>query len=490
MPYPIRIENNPFQPGYGVQPPVMAGRDQLKKELQGRLYSLSKGICNPTAIVLTGPRGCGKTTLLGWILAETTMRHLPLVVMASDSITSPAAIAREMARQFPPKLLESVRGFNLNIGPTGGSIDLIDQNQEVQDGELKTWMEALGSEGTGGVILVDEAHTMSPKTGHIFYTAAQSVAMRHSLMLVIAGTPDLKMVLRRSHVTFSERLQEERIGRLSRCEALRALTEPFDSGVIWQEDALTTVIDETQNYPYFIQLWGKSIWNQLASIPDMYKVDMNVVSEAKVVVAEQLAKLYKRRFKELVETNLIVPIAEMVWRVGEGGKPSEYDFELAVQHLEVDMDRTMAQQKLLHSSFVWEPSSDIWEYGIPSLDDHIRSESARHLLTNLRIKGIVPALQSVSAQFGTSSNYNRLISREKLLDTINNNQHANGISPQAYLEDPLDEFLSLNLLAKGDSPDHIRMMAPLLVQATVTEAVRQGLAPEVLPNADTPSTSY
>ncbi|MCY4445484.1 MAG: hypothetical protein OXC02_03365, partial [Rhodobacteraceae bacterium] len=298
------------------------------------------------------------------------------------------------------------------------------------------------------------------------------------------------MVLRRSHVTFSERLQEERIGRLSRCEALRALTEPFDSGVIWQEDALTTVIDETQNYPYFIQLWGKSIWNQLASIPDMYKVDMNVVSEAKVVVAEQLAKLYKRRFKELVETNLIVPIAEMVWRVGEGGKPSEYDFELAVQHLEVDMDRTMAQQKLLHSSFVWEPSSDIWEYGIPSLDDHIRSESARHLLTNLRIKGIVPALQSVSAQFGTSSNYNRLISREKLLDTINNNQHANGISPQAYLEDPLDEFLSLNLLAKGDSPDHIRMMAPLLVQATVTEAVRQGLAPEVLPNADTPSTSY
>ena len=60
----ITIDDNPFNPGYGALPPVLAGRDQLKLELRDRIDATVERERHPTAIALVGPRGCGKTALL------------------------------------------------------------------------------------------------------------------------------------------------------------------------------------------------------------------------------------------------------------------------------------------------------------------------------------------------------------------------------------------------------------------------------------------
>ena len=116
-------------------------------------------------MVLLGPRGCGKTALLKWVAIEAGKRKLPVVTMASDNLSSVAAISLELARQFPPSLLERARGIikevRLNVGDLGGGVALGDGGKEEKANELRTWLETLG-----GVLLIDEAHNMPPEVGH------------------------------------------------------------------------------------------------------------------------------------------------------------------------------------------------------------------------------------------------------------------------------------------------------------------------------------
>jgi hypothetical protein len=82
------------------------------------------------------------------------------------------------------------------------------------------------------------------------------------VIVVGAGLPHLPAVLSASK-SYSERLfAYQRIDRLSREEADRALTAPAqEEGAAYDEDALLAMYDATGGYPYFIQAYGKSVWD-------------------------------------------------------------------------------------------------------------------------------------------------------------------------------------------------------------------------------------
>ena len=80
-------------------------------------------------------------------------------------------------------------------------------------------------------------------------------------LLVLAGTPGLPERLGTMNASFWSRLGEGRlgIGLLSDAAGRAALVEPLAAhGVSIDADALATVVEESQRYPYFIQLWAKS----------------------------------------------------------------------------------------------------------------------------------------------------------------------------------------------------------------------------------------
>ena len=323
------------------------------------------------------------------------------------------------------------------------------------------------------VILIDEAHNMPPEVGSIFYDAYQSVSRHHPIMLVIAGTPDLKTVLTRSHATFIERAKFERIGRLPRDESNRALSTPFkNKNRPLQSDVMEKVLDEAQDYPYFLQLWGKALWD----VMDMYHTCTDtklMLAKARELTRQDHLELYSYRLQEMRNNNLLVPIAEMVWRVGLDGQPTRYDFELAVRHLSHDtpeqggMDQSRAEQKLLHTGFIWEHKIGNWEYGIPSLASYIRKEAVRHLLEYLLGEGNVHALKKLADCFGPPTNQPMIISTDKLKIVLDQNHHIANAN--------LKQFRSMKVLVADAVPDHVRLMAPNLVQAIVAEASKQKL---------------
>ncbi len=57
-----------------------------------------------------------------------------------------------------------------------------------------------------------------------------------------------------------------RIRLLGREAAAAALVEPLGAGGIAVEPAdLATVIDESQHYPYFVQVWGEALWDAVSA---------------------------------------------------------------------------------------------------------------------------------------------------------------------------------------------------------------------------------
>jgi len=336
---------------------------------------------------------------------------------------------------------------------------------------------------------LDEAHNMPPEVGHIFYNAAQTVGKDYPLLLVIAGTPDLPSVLARSGATFIERGRMERIGRLDRDDTRQALFKPFGRWVRFNDDAMEHVLDEVQDYPYFIQLWGSALWDTLAR-NRTFRPGMDMVDAARKTVDEQRLELYNRRVEELDNSRLLVPFAEMAWRVGEGGQPTSRDFNLALQHLSPhqgfdDREQLEVRQKLLHTGFVWEPLVGIWEYGIPSLASYVRRNAVDFLLERLEEQGLVEALQTIAKCFGPPQ-------RQPMVKARIDLDKALTLNKSGY--DPLVSFLAMKLLGPVQDSGQIRLRAPHLVQATVTEAIRRELLTKPEPDEETkfspPTSSF
>ena len=82
------------------------------------------------------------------------------------------------------------------------------------------------------------------------------------VIVVGAGLPHLPAVLSASK-SYSERLfSYQRIDRLSREAADRALAAPAaEEEAAYDDAALAAMYDATGGYPYFIQAYGKAVWD-------------------------------------------------------------------------------------------------------------------------------------------------------------------------------------------------------------------------------------
>jgi hypothetical protein len=97
------------------------------------------------------------------------------------------------------------------------------------------------------------------------------------VIVVGAGLPHLPAVLSASK-SYSERLfSYQRIDRLTREEADRALSAPAaEEDAAYDDAALAALYGATGGYPYFIQAYGKTVWDLAPRSP---------ITEADVAVA-------------------------------------------------------------------------------------------------------------------------------------------------------------------------------------------------------------
>ena len=81
-----------FAPGDGALPPALAGREREQAVLSRCLGDLARGGAPPHNVVLVGPRGNGKTALLGWFAAACRRSRVNVVRVDPSRVRTEEAL--------------------------------------------------------------------------------------------------------------------------------------------------------------------------------------------------------------------------------------------------------------------------------------------------------------------------------------------------------------------------------------------------------------
>ena len=366
-----QIGAGPFQPGSGVLPPHLAGREREQDLFRTLLARLDRGEAPPGEVILYGPRGNGKTALLAWVsefASEAT--GVDVEELTPSEFDSPARLAELLLPASWWKTLKpdevGVRGITWRPGKRSAA------PTPAQVLALRAGRKPL-------VALLDEAHTLDPEVGRPLLNAAQKVRRSAPLLPVLAGTPNLRDHLASMGASFWNRGRKLRIGRLDERATAEAIREPLEAeDISITDDALEHLVRDSHGYPFFVQLWGEAVWARAVETSRQEVVSEDVRA-CRAVFDEQRDDYYSDRYDELKELRLLRPARAVAETFESRPVLTDGELEAAIRRgfgeAAGDDEVVAAERKLRHLGFVWRAGAmPEWEPGIPSLMDYILRE--------------------------------------------------------------------------------------------------------------------
>ena len=222
--------------------------------------------------------------------------------------------------------------------------------------------------------------------GRTLLNASQQVRDEAPFLLVLAGTPGLAAHLGAMNATFWSRLDEGRlgIGLLGSAAARAALVVPLAAhGVSIDAATLDAVVEDSQCYPYFIQVWGRALWQQRLAT-GATRLTAAHAAAAQPDVATRVTDYYEDRYLELDQSGWLA-VAERVADRFQSMATLTYEQlkEAVASGLVANADPGQVQTAmavLQRLGFVWRPPGQLppvrYEPGIPSLMAYVLDHAA------------------------------------------------------------------------------------------------------------------
>jgi len=274
---------NPYRPGAGLRPPELAGRDELIKQFDF-LIIRAKHRTIDRGMIMSGLRGVGKTALLSQFLSMADQANWITVSAEGQTggygatqvrrrlgVAIHAALVRSSVRsRFKSgidKLAELVSGFTLTVGP----VELSKQPSPAATGLLDLDIETLAVEIASAArdhecafaIFVDEMQDLDADLLCALIVAEHKTQQMGLPFYVIGtGLPNLPAVLSSAR-SYAERLFSYAVvGPLDESAATEALVVPAQrTGCDFAAPAVAHLVEASNGYPYFLQEYGKAIWD-------------------------------------------------------------------------------------------------------------------------------------------------------------------------------------------------------------------------------------
>ena len=381
---PIR---NPYAPGAGTPPPELAGRDEIRETARIALERTRIG--RPSkSLMMVGLRGVGKTVLLDRIREDAEVRGIyALRIEAPENRSLPSILApqlrtallrlsnREAAKELAQRGLRALAGLVKALKVSYQDIEVgLDFDPEpglADNGDLETDLQALfevigaaaRAEQTCLALFVDELQYVKEDELAALITALHRTSQRQLPVVMLgAGLPQVRGKMGRAK-SYAERLFEfPEIGPLPPRDARLAIAKPaIEEGVEIEPDALDAIVDRTQGYPYFLQEWGKHVWD---------------VAERSPITASNVAVASRQTIAALDESFFLVRFDRLT--------PLEKRYIRAMAHLGAGPHRSgdiakelgrevrsfgPTRSQLISKGMIWSPSHGDTAFTVPMFDE-------------------------------------------------------------------------------------------------------------------------
>jgi hypothetical protein len=385
----VRPHDNPYTPNAGARPPALVGRDAQLEAFEVLLDRLRRGHTEQS-LLITGLRGVGKTVLLGTFEERAREREWTTV---EAEITKNvefglrmAQLARRALLQVAPKARWKERGrraaavlksFQLTVSPQGeltfgldadaaeGLADSGSLGEDLTD-VLVALGEAAQEQDRGVVFLFDEVQFLSLAELEALIAALHKTVQRQlPVTLVGAGLPQLPRLAGEAK-SYAERLvQFPMIGRLSADEAARALTEPAAPlGVEFADEAVQAIVEYTEGYPYFLQEYGKLVWEHA----DVSPVTLEDVRDTQEAVEAKLDSSFFR-----VRTDRVTDLEFQYMRaMAELGAEPQAAKDVAQLMGRRSEQLGPTRSRLIEKGLLYTPAHGLAAFTVPQFDRYMR----------------------------------------------------------------------------------------------------------------------
>ncbi len=377
---------NPYSPGAGTPPPELAGRDELREKVRIAIGRIRIG--NPAkSVLMVGLRGVGKTVLLDKMRQDAEAsgvytlkieapedRSLPALLAPQLRMTLLKLSAVESAKVYATRGLRALAGFAKALKVKFNDIEVgLDLEPELGladngdlEGDLAVLLEQVGlaaqSAKTAVVMFIDELQYVKEPQFAALITALHRCAQAKLPVTVIgAGLPQL-LARAGEAKSYSERLFDyPMVGPLSREDAQLAITRPAQAhGVAFLPEAIDEIYQDTEGYPFFLQMWSKYSWDVATESP----ITRDDVLRARALTQADLDEsFFKTRFERCTpsERRYLRAMASL----GEGPHRSG-DVAAALGRSINTLG--MLRSSLINKGMVWSPSHGDTAFTVPLFD--------------------------------------------------------------------------------------------------------------------------
>ena len=381
---PIR---NPYAPGAGTPPPELAGRDAIRDAAHVALERTRIG--RPSkSLLMVGLRGVGKTVLLEQIRQDAEAAGIyTLSIESPENRSLPALLApalrvallrlsgKEAARELAQRALRGLAGLvgalKLKYQDIEVGLDFLPEPGLADNGDLEIDLQALfevvalaaAADNTCVAIFIDELQYVKEDELAALITALHRTSQRRlPIVMLGAGLPQVRGRMGQAK-SYAERLFDfPEIGALTPEDARIAIAKPArKEGVDIDGSALDAVITQTQCYPYFLQEWGKHLWDVAEESP-ITLGNVHAASQQAIAALDQ--SFFSVRFDRLTPSE-----RRYVRAMAQLGAGPHRSGDIASELNRSVSSLAPTRNQLINKGMIWSPSHGDTAFTVPMFDE-------------------------------------------------------------------------------------------------------------------------